>query len=78
MPLGKLSKVQIAKGFEILEQIEDALKKKKGRSVLEQLSSQFYTAIPHDFGRMRPPTMADDETLRKKFDMLLVSVRKWE
>ena len=29
MPLGKLSKLQIAKGFEILEQIEDVLKTSK-------------------------------------------------
>ena len=72
MPLGKLSKTQIAKGFEILDSIEEALKKKSSHSVLQELSSKFYTAIPHDFGRQRPPTLSDDEQLRKKFDMLLV------
>ena len=72
MPLGKLSKVQIAKGFECLEAIEDALRKKAKLPQLQELTSKFYTAIPHDFGRQRPPTLTDDEQLRKKFDMLLV------
>jgi len=71
MPLGKISKSQIAKGFEALEKIEDALRKNE-TSKLVELSSLFYTLIPHDFGRQRPPTIADDDTLRKKMDMLLV------
>ncbi|XP_066554199.1 protein mono-ADP-ribosyltransferase PARP3 [Amia ocellicauda] len=73
MPLGKLSKAQIAKGFEVLEEFEDALKKKKkNKGFLEQLSSKFYTIIPHNFGRNRPPVMADMETIEKKKEMLLV------
>ena len=72
MPLGKLSKSQIAKGFEVLEEIEDALKKNKSKSNLQELTSRFYTLIPHDFGRNRPPVIADDETVRKKMDMLMV------
>ncbi len=39
---------------------------------MAELSSRFYTIIPHDFGRRIPPVMADHETLQKKFDMLLV------
>ena len=71
MPLGKLSKTQIAKGFEVLEQIEDVLK--QGRKTnLTELTSKFYTLIPHNFGRQRPPLIADEETLRKKMDMLMV------
>ena len=72
MPLGKISKSQIAKGFEALEQIEDALKNNK-TSKLAELSSLFYTLIPHNFGRQRPPTISDNDTLRKKMDMLIVS-----
>ena len=74
MPLGDLSKAQIAKGFEILEQLEDALEKKASKSDLENLSSRFYTAIPHAFGRKRPPIISDTEMLQKKFDMLAVSI----
>ena len=72
MPLGKISKSQIAKGFEALEQIEDAIKNKK-TSKLAELSSLFYTLIPHNFGRQRPPIISDEDTLRKKMDMLIVT-----
>ena len=44
MPLGKLSKTQIAKGFEVLEDIEAIIKTNKPLSVkLMELSSKFYT-----------------------------------
>jgi len=72
MPLGKISKSQVAKGFEALEQIEDALKNNR-TSQLAELSSLFYTLIPHNFGRQRPPTISDSDTLRKKMDMLIVT-----
>jgi len=72
MPLGKISKSQIAKGFEALERIEDAIKNNK-TSQLAELSSLFYTLIPHDFGRQRPPTISDSATVRKKMDMLIVT-----
>ncbi|KAL3852915.1 hypothetical protein ACJMK2_016521 [Sinanodonta woodiana] len=71
MPLGKLSKTQIAKGFEVLDEIEKELNAKK-TSKLNELSSRFYTVIPHDFGRKVPPVINDVETLRQKMDMLLV------
>uniref|UniRef100_A0A669DU38 Poly [ADP-ribose] polymerase n=1 Tax=Oreochromis niloticus TaxID=8128 RepID=A0A669DU38_ORENI len=72
MPLGKLSKVQIAKGFEVLEEIEAAMNQKSGKGRLEELSSKFYTTIPHNFGRNRPPTINDREIVEKKKEMLLV------
>lgn len=72
MPLGKLSKLQIAKGFEALEAIEDALSSGAPQSRLAELSSTFYTIIPHSFGRKIPPVIGDHEKLQKKFDMLLV------
>lgn len=73
MPLGKLSKQQIARGFEALEALEVALKGPTdgGRS-LEELSSHFYTVIPHNFGRNRPPPINSPELLQAKKDMLLV------
>lgn len=72
MPLGKLSKQQIAKGFEALEEIEEALKKKSNESKLSDLTSKFYTIIPHNFGRNRPPVIRDDLILQSKKEMLLV------
>lgn len=71
MPLGKISKSQIAKGFETLEKISEALKNKKNH-LLQQLSSEFYTLIPHNFGRQRPPSISDSEFLQRKMDLLTV------
>ncbi|XP_044307387.1 protein mono-ADP-ribosyltransferase PARP3 [Varanus komodoensis] len=73
MPLGKLSKQQIAKGFEALEAIEAALKKQPpSQKELQDLSSRFYTIIPHNFGRSRPPPIDTQEIVQAKKDMLLV------
>ncbi|KAF0880886.1 protein mono-ADP-ribosyltransferase PARP3 isoform X1 [Crocuta crocuta] len=73
MPLGKLSKQQIARGFEALEALEAALKDPTdGGLSLEKLSSHFYTVIPHNFGRNRPPSINSLELLQAKKDMLLV------
>ncbi|XP_012504826.1 PREDICTED: poly [ADP-ribose] polymerase 3 [Propithecus coquereli] len=73
MPLGKLSKQQIAQGCKALEALEEALRDPtdSGRS-LEELSSHFYTVIPHNFGRNRPPLINSPEILQAKKDMLLV------
>jgi len=50
MPLGKLAKSSIQKGYEILKDISNAIENKKSRDTLMNLSSQFYSFIPHDFG----------------------------
>ncbi|XP_019942055.1 protein mono-ADP-ribosyltransferase PARP3 [Paralichthys olivaceus] len=72
MPLGKLSKLQIAKGFDVLEEIEAAMGKKNGAARLEELSSKFFTTVPHNFGRNRPPTINSKEIVEKKKEMLMV------
>merc|ERR1712050_76812 len=71
MPLGKLSKDQINKGNAVLTDIEKVLKKKKKGNIVT-LTSTFYTLVPHNFGRMRPPVINDLEHLQKKFDLLAV------
>lgn len=72
MPLGKLSKSQIAKGFEVIEEIEQAVQAGSNQTRLEELSSRFFTIIPHNFGRCRPPVIRDAEVIEKKKEMLLV------
>ena len=62
-------------GFEILEELEDAVGAKKPQNTLQMLSSKFYTAIPHDFGRRTPPVINTTEGVQKKYDMLAVRVR---
>ncbi|XP_063613393.1 protein mono-ADP-ribosyltransferase PARP3-like [Penaeus indicus] len=94
MPLGKLSKLQIAKGLEALIDIEDAIKKKKAqerrpvgwswapetyfeksekfpRSVLMELTSKFFTLIPHNFGRSAPPVIDTVDVVQKKKEVML-------
>lgn len=72
MPLGKLSKMQIAKGFEVLEEIEAAMNQPRGSARLEELSSKFFTTVPHNFGRNRPPTINSKEIVEQKKEMLMV------
>ncbi|MFC1609988.1 WGR domain-containing protein [Myxococcota bacterium] len=71
MPLGQLSKHEVKLGAEVLEELEDALNANK-QSKLDDLSSRFYTVIPHSFGRKRPPIITDLSMLQLKKDMLNV------
>jgi Poly(ADP-ribose) polymerase, regulatory domain len=34
------------------------------------LSNEFYTKIPHDFGKMNAPVLQDDEMVKQKMEML--------
>ena len=53
-PLGVLTLGQIDKGQLVLDQIATAMsKKKKDSEALTELSGQFYTEIPHRFGRSK-------------------------
>ncbi|KAG0303507.1 Poly [ADP-ribose] polymerase 2 [Dissophora globulifera] len=71
MPLGKLAKATILQGYETLKKISVALDKPTVNiSELSDLSSEFYTVIPHNFGRHVPPIIRDAPTLKKKLEML--------
>jgi len=72
MPLGKISKNQIQRGYDVLEEIETVIKGTKREKSLDQLWSTFYTLIPHSFGRQRPPILRDLESVQQKKDMLNV------
>lgn len=69
-PLGKLTKKQIKDGYGVLQEIEKELGKGARQATLMELSSRFYTLIPHCFGRMRPPVIDSSEKLKKKMKML--------
>jgi poly [ADP-ribose] polymerase 2/3/4 len=71
MPLGQLTKAQVQKGYSVLEELEDAIDTGGGKLVTD-LSSRFYTLIPHSFGRRVPPPINTLELLQKKYDMLNV------
>lgn len=84
-PLGVLTIGQIDKGQAVLDDIATALgKKKKDTDQLEQLSGDFYTLIPHKFGRSRDAVQAavindpnkvveKNDTLQLMRDMLNVN-----
>ncbi|KAM3397453.1 hypothetical protein P3S68_000965 [Capsicum galapagoense] len=71
LPLGKLSKTTILKGYDVLKRISDVIGQ-SNRTLLEDLSSQFYTVIPHDFGfkKMREFVIDTPQKLKRKIEMV--------
>lgn len=65
MPLGKLSKKQLEKAYGILSQAQELLDSKAvSKTKLVDVSNQFYTLIPHDFGRKTPPVLDNCEIIK--------------
>jgi len=69
LPLGVPSQQQIQVGVSILSEIEDKLNGGDVSSDFHQLSSRFYTSIPHSFGRRRPPVINSNASLQERYDM---------
>jgi poly [ADP-ribose] polymerase len=76
MPLGKLSKLQIKKGYEILKEIEQLLNSGAPNAKFIDCSNRFYTLIPHAFGFKAPPIINNLKLLQSKLDMLEVSKKE--
>ncbi|KAF9977026.1 Poly [ADP-ribose] polymerase 2 [Actinomortierella ambigua] len=74
MPLGKLAKSTINQGYGVLKKIAEEIEGKditqRNMARLSQLSSEFYTVIPHSFGRRTPPVINTPEVLKRKLEML--------
>lgn len=79
LPLGKLSKATILRGFAQLKELAaiindpDTAATDYGpnlASTMEQLSNTYYSLIPHDFGRNRPPIIRDQISLKKEVELL--------
>ncbi|KAG4981789.1 hypothetical protein AAZX31_10G017700 [Glycine max] len=71
LPLGKLSKSTILKGYEVLKRLANVIDK-GDRKVLEQLSGELYTVIPHDFGfkKMCEFVIDTPQKLKRKLEMV--------
>ncbi|KAM1058180.1 hypothetical protein EV2_032284 [Malus domestica] len=71
LPLGKLSKSTILKGYNILRRISDVIGS-SNRELIEQLSGEFYTVIPHDirFKKMRKFVIDTPQKLKHKLEMV--------
>ncbi|KAF8972836.1 Poly [ADP-ribose] polymerase 2 [Entomortierella lignicola] len=75
MPLGKLAKATILQGYSALKGISEVINRtniteSNRKKRLEELSSEFYTLIPHSFGMRAPPVISDALTLKAKLQML--------
>ncbi|KAF9877171.1 hypothetical protein CkaCkLH20_05437 [Colletotrichum karsti] len=79
LPLGKLSKGTILRGFQTLKNLSELLGDPSladtkysttFAAAIEQLSNQFYSLIPHAFGRRRPPIISTNDMLKKELDLL--------
>ena len=72
MPLGKLSKENIKKGYNILKKLHEELEGNKKSAVIEDLTNDFYSFIPHDVGfRNMGAFMLDSvKKVKEKLEML--------
>lgn len=78
LPLGKLSKATITRGFQALKDLsalldDQSLATNYGlpyNKAVEQLSNSFYSVIPHAFGRNRPPIISNTQMLKTEVELL--------
>ncbi len=56
-PLGKLKKATLLQGLAVLKKIEQEIEKGASNAKLADLSSQYYSLVPHSFGMSVPPTI---------------------
>ena len=72
MPLGKLAKSSIMRGYESLKSLMEEIKGRKNRDVIARLSSDFFSYIPHDFGfsNMSMFILDTEAKVKKKLEML--------
>jgi poly [ADP-ribose] polymerase len=72
MPLGKLSKGTISRGFQALKDLAAIINANAVVNVqqTEPLSNRYYSLIPHTFGRNRPPVINTHERLKQEIELL--------
>jgi poly [ADP-ribose] polymerase len=79
LPLGKLSKTTINRGYQALKDLSEVLDdptlatSRHNMSLpaaTEHLSNLYYTLIPHVFGRQRPPIINTNDMLKREIELL--------
>ena len=79
LPLGKLSKATLKTGFKHLNELAGLIKHPSlaqnkynttQQEAIEDFSNKYYSTIPHEFGRNRPPVIDNNELLRSEIAML--------
>ncbi|KAB8349786.1 hypothetical protein FH972_023800 [Carpinus fangiana] len=79
LPLGKLGKSTIKKGFEHLKELASLIKhpslaqnkyQQTQEEAIEEFTNKYYSTIPHIFGRNRPPLINNNDILQRETAML--------
>lgn len=73
LPLGKLSKRTLQKGFELLKQLSDMVNNMQVVSnglSLDDINNQYFTVIPHAMGRGRVPLINHPDLIKKEIALL--------
>lgn len=76
LPLGKLSKATIMRGFQTLKDLSVVMDNPAAATAagitmsVEDLSNRYYSLIPHSFGRNRPPIINDQSTVKREIELL--------
>ena len=73
LPLEQLTEETLKNGYVYLTKIEDTLKKGGSPSLLAEYSTQFYTCIPHNFGRQNMSNFIINTDQLLKDKMALIS-----
>ncbi|KAI0353197.1 PARP-domain-containing protein [Trametes cingulata] len=79
LPLGKLAKSTILAGFSALKTLSEVIAQPDGdtarsfggfRNAAEELTGQYYSIIPHVFGRERPIVIDNLDRLKKELELV--------
>lgn len=74
LPLGKLSKATIMRGFQTLKDlsilVDDPTSASADSMSVEDLSNRYYSLIPHNFRRDRPPIINSQDTVKREIELL--------
>lgn len=71
MPLGKLSKSSLLRGYEVLKELASIVDPNADRSTVETLSNQYLSLIPHVVSRsQRPPVLDDMTKVKRELELL--------
>jgi len=64
---------QVLRGYDLLEQLEQIVKKARMRARLRVLSSLYYATIPHDFGKERMTIIESESKIEGERKFLLTN-----
>ena len=70
MPLGKLSRDHIKRGYTALTEIQSLIQNGATENEFINATNKFFTIIPHDFGTNQPEIINDEKKLKEKLEVV--------